>query len=252
MERRQYKIPPIEEALCEFRLSPDSDWDLTVIGRFQAHENIGSEYPGKPVEHQVLEGNLRIEAGVPQGLATRQGLMKVQFPSSDETRLVGVGPNLLSVHVLRPYERDNWDGFKERIRKALEAYDKVAEPKGIVRIGMRYINKVTVPEPNASPERYFKYTPTRVEGIPCSMSGFFCRNEYLYDDGVKLLLTHTLIPPPSQNETSFILDLDVIWDDQESPRGVHNILPFVEELRTRERDAFESLITDASREVFDG
>ena len=62
MKRRQYKTPPIEEALCEFRFSDDSDWDLTVIGKFQSQEDIRSEYLGKPVEHRMLEGNLRIVA----------------------------------------------------------------------------------------------------------------------------------------------------------------------------------------------
>jgi hypothetical protein len=29
---KSYAKPPIVEAVCEFRLSPDTEWDLTVPG----------------------------------------------------------------------------------------------------------------------------------------------------------------------------------------------------------------------------
>ncbi len=35
-ERRRYRPPPIEKALCEFRFVGDSSWDLTVPGKLQA------------------------------------------------------------------------------------------------------------------------------------------------------------------------------------------------------------------------
>ena len=41
-ERRRYRNPPIEEALCEFRFKPGRDWDLTIPGKLQAA--IGEEY----------------------------------------------------------------------------------------------------------------------------------------------------------------------------------------------------------------
>jgi uncharacterized protein (TIGR04255 family) len=31
---RKYRSPPLVEALCEFRLTPDTPWDMTIPGLF--------------------------------------------------------------------------------------------------------------------------------------------------------------------------------------------------------------------------
>ncbi len=33
-QRRRYRNPPIEEALCEFRYPPGQEWDLTIPCKF--------------------------------------------------------------------------------------------------------------------------------------------------------------------------------------------------------------------------
>jgi len=40
---RKYANPSIVEAVCEFRLSPDTPWDLTVPGL--VYEKVRSEFP---------------------------------------------------------------------------------------------------------------------------------------------------------------------------------------------------------------
>jgi hypothetical protein len=44
--RRQYKNPPIEEALAEFRFVPRQEWDLTIPGKIHQHPNIRDAYRG--------------------------------------------------------------------------------------------------------------------------------------------------------------------------------------------------------------
>jgi uncharacterized protein (TIGR04255 family) len=58
MERRKYRNPPIEEALCEFRFAPSQDWDPTVPGRF--HEKIREIYPAKPREQRIAKAGFRM------------------------------------------------------------------------------------------------------------------------------------------------------------------------------------------------
>ena len=100
-----YKNPPIVEAICEFRFSADTDWDLTIPGRL--HERLGSEYTGKPRSQEVVQAELDRETSA---LRVSQAVARVQLPSADGTRMVAVGPRVLSVHVLKPYP--GWEEFR--------------------------------------------------------------------------------------------------------------------------------------------
>jgi uncharacterized protein (TIGR04255 family) len=98
MNRRTYKKPPIEEALCEFRFV-SQEWDLTLPGRL--YDEIKDEYPGKP-KNIVARMQLKDVTAAPAG----QNVSAVQIPqivaavrlaSRDARRLLNSGS--------RPFER---------------------------------------------------------------------------------------------------------------------------------------------------
>ncbi len=126
MERRRYKHPPIEEALVECRFEPSPDWDLTMPGRL--HVELREKYPGKPRQQNVVHASLGAQQGQAQRFAIREGVSKVQLLTDEATRLVAIGPDELSVHMLRPYQCDEgpsgWDEFRPRIVGALTGYWK--------------------------------------------------------------------------------------------------------------------------------
>ena len=69
-------------------------------------------------------------------------------------------------------------------------------------------------------------------------------------DGVRLILSQGLAGAQTDH-IGFLLDLDVIWETAE-PVALDEALEKTHDLRIRERDAFESVITDKARELFDG
>lgn len=252
-QRRQYKNPPIEEALCEFRFKPSQDWDFTMPGKL--HGELKEEYPGKPRQQNVVEAALQAQPGKPPNIMLREGLAKVQLVTEDGKRIVAVGPDVLSIHMLRPYqnpdhpEQSGWDEFRPRIEAALAAYWRVAEPLGVLRAGIRYINKIVVARSPIAVEKYFKCAPPEVPNLPETMSAFISKVEYLYDDGAKLLLSHASVDAP-KDHGAFLLDIDVVWEFQE-PLDQDQTFARLDDLRHRERTAFESIITDEARRLFD-
>jgi uncharacterized protein (TIGR04255 family) len=243
--RRRYRNPPIEEALVEFHFAPGQDWDLTIPGKL--HEKVKGAYPGKPRQQRLLQASLRAEIGQPPGMAVEEGIGRVQLIDADGRRLLSLGPDVLSVNVLRPY--DGWEVFKPRIDAALRAYAEVSGVEKIGRIGVRYINKVVVPEPNADPNKYFLCGPPVPSGLPSRVASFLYRAEHVFDDEVKLLLTFaTIVGEPGSS--SFLLDLDIIWGS-DSSIGVDLALEKVDDLHQREGVAFEAVITERMRGVFD-
>ena len=252
-QRRRYKNPPIEEALCEFRFQPDQDWDLTIPGKLQLA--LGNEYSGKSQEQRVVNVSLNAQEGKPSRLSYDEGFAKIHLVTEDGKRQVGVGKDVLSVHMLRPYqdprhpEKSGWDEFRPRIEKALNAYWKVAEPIGVCRIGIRYINKIVIPQKAVEVERYLRCALPVVSGFPDRLNSFMSRVDYAYEDGVRIVLSQGSINAPPDH-VGFLLDLDVIWESPESV-AQDEALAKAENLRNRERTAFEAVITDKAREVFD-
>jgi len=243
--RRQYKNPPIEEALCEFRFAGGAEWDLAVPARF--HERLRAEYPGKPRNQSVLSANVVAGPQAPASLAMVQGLAKLQFPDADAKRLVSLAPDLLSVHVLRPYS--GWEDFRRRIKDALDVYRSICAPVSILRLGVRYINRVTPPGGDPLDLRqYFLCEPQPINGLPSQLASFVHRVEHVYEDGIRLFLTYASIEATAAPE--FLLDLDVIHEPS-SPQSIDGIMDVVNDLHAREGAAFEAIITDKSRGLFD-
>ena len=254
-QRRRYKSPPIEEAVCEFRFRPGDEWDLTIPGKLQAR--ISQDYSGKPQEQRVVDVALHTAAGQPSELKFGEGLAKVQLVTRDGKRKVGVGRDVLSIHMLRPYQSPassgggGWEEFRPRIERALDAYWHVAAPKGVSRIGVRYINKIVVSVSQAPVriEDYLNCAPPDVEGLPDSMTNYVCRAEYRCDDDTLLVLSHGTVSAP-QGYVGFLLDIDVIYKTDDLSEREQS-LEKTAFLRALERDLFEVLITDKARKLFD-
>ena len=252
-QRRRYKNPPIEEALCEFRFKPGQDWDLTIPGKL--HAKLSDEYAGKPQQQTVVEVGLEAQGGRPSKLKYDEGLAKVQLITENGKRMIGIGQDVLSVHMLRPYhdplcpDHSGWDEFQPRILAALDAYWEVAEPIGVCRIGIRYINKIVIPQEAVKVESYLRCALPEVSGLPDRLNNFVSRVEYVYPDGVHLILSQGSVNAPKEH-VGFLLDLDVIWESTE-PITRDEALTKAGDLRTREREAFETVITNKAGELFD-
>ena len=247
MPTRKYKTPPIEEALVEFRFQSDAEWDLTVPGRLALHDKIKAIYNGGSRTMNLVETTINKEDGQVASVAFGESLSRVQLLSNEASRLLTVGKDVLSVNTLRPY--DKWELFRVRVSDALAAYFDTAKPIGVARVGVRYVNRLSIPAASVNPTAYIRFSLPSPEGIPNKTSAFISRTEYLYDDNVKLVLHIASLDAPPK-ECAFLLDLDVIQAFPE-PVDIGTTLRVVNDLHDRENKAFEALITDKSREQFD-
>ena len=133
------KIPPLVEAVCEFRFDENSEWDWTIPGRM--YDEINNEFPERSEVYQT-------QAQIPindedQVIRTSSGPIRLQFKKQDESSMVQVGNNLLAINHLVPYPM--WESFRALIIKYYLIYIGIANPSGLIRIGLRYINKISCP-----------------------------------------------------------------------------------------------------------
>ncbi len=253
MQRRQYRNPPIEEAVCEFRFVPGPTWNLTVPGLF--YEKVSDSYPGEPRQQNLIAAEVQANPQLTNPEITfKQGMTKLLFSSTDNKQLVGVGLDVLSIHILRPYPPEGWEKFRPRIDEAFQAYREVAKPVGVRRIALRYINRIIIPmEQLDQPldlSEYFTIPPQTPDGFPGKMTAFLTRVESSYEDlPIKLVLTFS-DAIASAGQTEFILDLEIFQDWMDKPLPLEEAIPYLGELKQREGQAFENLITDRARELF--
>jgi len=252
MGHRRYRNPPIEEALCEFHFDSDETWDLTIPGKLHTELD---DYSGKPRQQNVVQVGLALQDGQPSELRHGERLGRVLLITNDGSRMVGIGPDVVSVHMLRPYQgnagsaQDGWSEFRHRIQQALDAYWTVASPNGVKRISIRYVNRIGIPQEAANIGDYLKCALPVVAELPPRVSEFVSRTELSYEDGVRLILAQVKFSS-STDATQIVLDLDVIWET-ESAVGKDVAIEKAKDLRDRERLAFEAIITDKAREIFD-
>jgi len=243
-KRWSYTNPPIQEAVVEFHLNPTEEWDLTIPGKFHQHALIKNLYQGKP-RHQQIQVGSALRTKDKAELSIKSGVGRVLLPDESGTKVVGIGSNLVSVISLKPYE--GWESYQSRIADALSAYWDIANPRGVIRIGLRYINKVVFEGDSGDLGKYLKNFTGYVKGLP-PIREFGSAVIHNYDDSMVLRISLASSDAP-ENYCGVIVDLDVIWHGEEEG-SIEKILQIVDTLHRREGEAFETLITENAREVF--
>lgn len=257
----RYQNAPIEEAMCEFTFAPPdesvSQWDLTLPGRMQQHIDLKSVYNGKPREQQIQQIMASQLQAVPN-IAVSSALLRVLLPTQDGKAVLGIGPNTLSISSLREYE--GWKHFKPRIGIALKAYQETAHTNKILKVTLKYVNRIIAPQPGASTAaRFLLDIPPRQEAvidktgerIIATLSAYHYRKEFILPDQTKVGVTQATLQPANPDTSEFLLDIETVWDHQ-AIEDSELAIEKVESLHDIEGAFFESFITDAARSLFNG
>jgi len=243
--RSSYRHPPIVEALCTFHFTSQADWDPTVPGRL--YERLTGSYPERPKQEELVAPDFNDKAS-PDGPGVTLGRPSSRITFRNGNRLLSVRENAIGIHCLAPYE--GWPSLRRRLDDALAAYEKVASPESIDELTVRYVNRVDIPGDNLDLSKYFTISPSLPPAFPATLTGFFDRVEMRYDEiPAEISFTWTsLVKPPSKDVASFILDLELIYREK---CQVSESIKILDDLHDREKSAFESLIKQPLREIFD-
>ena len=177
----------------------------------------------------------------------------MQFYNKDENKLVQIGAHRLSINILKPY--DGWESFKPRIEECLKIYKELSNPTGYSRRGLRYINRVDIPEPRHESEvisikDYFLFVPQTPQGLPIGVSSFNMRVEFPYDGGVNRLGVFLgSVKKHIERYMYAILDFDYYVQSENKMELAE--LDWIDRAHQRIEEAFEKTITDKSRNLFE-
>ena len=240
---RRYRKPPVIEALCEIFFA-ESTWDDTVPGSF--YERIKDDFPKKQKrtiqEAQISFGPEQAVAGV------RQLPPWMQFISEEKHRMIQVAQDLLVINQLRPYP--HFEEWEPEIYSAFGIYKELANPKKVTRLGLRYINRIVIPEERVRMEDYFTIYPNLPARLGDTHGSFLVRVEVPQTEGHAVLITFGTAPPSGQNQHPFMLDLyDILHIN--GPVDENTLKQQIGCAHDNIVVAFEDSITDTLRALFE-
>ena len=239
---RTYKAPPLIEAICEFRFTSSQPWDWTIPGL--VYEQIKKNLPYK---EQVNTVEMKVDPM--EGKVVQQSLPKMRFLNEDRTSLIQVGPDILSIHQLRPY--DMWNNYKARILKYLQIYYDEAKPLGFARAGLRYVNRIELPYEDVELEDYFCVLPKVPHPVPQVFPSFLLQVDIPYSSAQSVLriVFGALVPGESAN-LAYALDVDMYSLDNAVPK-IDQISDWLETAHNNIETAFDVAFTERThREIF--
>lgn len=243
MQERKYRNPPIVEVICEFRFQPTPQWDATALGL--VYKRLEADFPLRRPLRQV---GVQVQMG-PELLSLQQQLEEgMRFLRRDERAFVQLQPHRISIHHLAPYP--HWEGFKPLIQKGYQAYRAELPESRLRRIGLRYINRVALPDPHADLSEYFTIYPFIGPGLPQDFSAFGLYLLFTFEkDRDALHLRLGSEQPGEEGFSTILLDLDYFLV-QEDSIPAQEALDWIEQAHQHILSVFESIITDRLREQF--
>jgi uncharacterized protein (TIGR04255 family) len=239
-----YANPPLVEALCEFRFEANQPWDWTIPGL--VYDKIKTDFPKKR-QQNILQLELRAEQEEVEQ-TVKGGVARMQFLRADEHAMIQIGPDLLVVNHLRPYP--TWQIFSEMIANALITYRQVANPKSVRRIGLRYINRIEIPDPQVLIEDYLLAVPQVPNSVPQVFATWAQRVEIPYEQtGGMLILQSGILRKKEQVGTAFLLDLDFVTL-QPASVNLDSAMTWVGQAHDEVEKTFEACVMDKARTLF--
>jgi uncharacterized protein (TIGR04255 family) len=238
---RHYPKAPITEAVIDIRVELPPEVSLATLAEVQVGEE--SRYPSKA---SVINEQVQIAAGL--GASVSREELGLVFRSDDEKYIFQARRDGFTMSRLAPYE--DWETFRTESRRIWNRYRAVAKPAKIVRLAVRYINRIDIPLPVSEFGDYLRTLPEISRDMPQGLAGYFMQLNLPMDDiDSTAVINETITEPARPGVVSIVLDID-IFRSVDVPSDEDEIWAFMDQLRTAKNQTFEASITDKARELF--
>lgn len=229
------KKDSIVEALFEMRFDAEELPEI-IVGRlmdceiWQAYERNRLPISDIPAPIRQSDRELRYQA-------------LVELKSEGGRNVVKIGTNVLSFHILKLYP--GWSSFEPTLGKVVEfLYDRVMGLK-IRRLGLRYINAMTVSDHMISDVSELD--------LKISLDGELITDSfniaYIVDDKGPCSATVRVVTPNMLEgnfpvDTSVFIDIDVSTNKKSKIQSKKDVLSWLDQAHRHEKECFFSLLPD--------
>lgn len=237
----KYKDPPIREAVFEVRFEP-----LINIEKFVLSKEIEKAFPVKQIRTGVTIEIKPDEKGHLSEKSTLNEAKGFVFKSKDGNDLFLISENNFSIHRTLPYL--GWEKFKENIKLILNFVPKKIGINKITRLGMRYINEISIHESNFKIDDYFQLKPNYKSNNKENLSfsiGIVYKNKKTHNTTrIQLAQQET----ETEDKRLFVFDIDC--SSTESTMEQKKILDWAEGTHDEIIEVFQDSLHDTLKKTF--
>lgn len=241
--RRHYANAPITEAVIDLRAELPTDVTVADLQKVQAGQEV--EYPTK-LDRNLAVGQM--EFGEQVSASATKKHVGYLFRSRDEKQIFQGRLDGFTMSRLAPYQ--DWEKFRDEARKQWNVYRSVVSPQRVVRVAVRYINRIDIPLPLGDFREYLRTVPEVSPDLSQKLAGYIMRLEIpLPEIKSMCILNEAIVKPATRDVVSVVLDIDV-FRTEAVPDQDEELWDFIKELRIRKNSVFESCITEKARSLF--
>ena len=196
-----YSKAPITEALIEIQIKEIEGASIKTVGD-EIAKDLLNRYP---LRSAIRETTFRTHLDPEEPAASLADSMLVgwRFVTNDGRQTANIRANGLAFSQISPYQ--TWERLREELSLVWTAYRSVVKPVEVVRLGMRYINRLDLPLPFNDFKEYLRSTPELPPELPQLLNQYFFQaSVFLQDVTSSLTLSHGLVPPAKAEHASVI------------------------------------------------
>ena len=235
---------PITEAILDIRAELPEDVTLESILAVQ--NSIRGRFPEKKERYSYEAGFQFSQEGV-STTPTQHKIDGYLFESLAEKKIVQARLDGFTFNKLKPYE--NWESFCREGRELWNLYSRIAQPTKVIRIALRYINRIEIPLPLKNFEEYILTFPQIAPNLPQAVTHFFMQFVISNSESEANAMITLAIEKVTDQKLSLIFDIDVsraaVYIDNKE-----KIWSDFEKLRIFKNEIFFKSITDKTKELF--
>lgn len=236
--------PPIVEGLIDFRLRPEQQ--VTTDKLLELEGPLMETYP---VKQDIRTVQAAFQIGVDAGPPTSSTqLIGYRYESQEQSFVLQARLDGFTLSRLTPYS--NWDELLQEAKRLWTLYSAVVGPSTILRIDVRYINRLHLLGSLIDFDDYLAMGPRIPEGLPQSLAEFLTRNVVPFpEENATMILTQALESfDPGSTGISILLDIDVYQEGAYDSAGEEfwNVLATLRHLKNK---AFFGSITEKTLQL---
>ncbi len=224
-----YKQAPITEALLDLRVA---NAHLLSIPQFrQELSSLANDYP---TQKEILD-------------FTRQTPLGLLMASADGKQVFQARQDGMTFSRLAPYGR--WQIFRDEARRLWTLYRELTNPQQLLRVTVRYINRLDLPSAFVDLKEYLRTSPEISPALTQELSGYFMQLQLpQHDLKALLVLNQATVPSPSPEQASLLLDIELSRDIDLVNDEVF-LWDYLEQLRLRKNQIFNGCLTEKMKEL---
>ncbi len=244
---RRLMRAPIAEALVDIRVAQPAEFDVkTLLG---AHGPSLFHFPIKE-EKRAQHAWMQFSGEGPPAAGARDlGIQGISFKSEDLLSIAQFRLDGFTFNRLRPYT--SWEEILPQSLDLWQLYAEVAPPLEILRIAVRYINRMRLPLDFVRFEDFIETMPRVPATIPPSLSAFV--SSVVTSDQkhrVSATISQTVDPLVRGKQAEYVLDIDA-YSTAPQTGQIESIKETLERLRAYKNEIFFGSITERLAEMFE-